>query len=69
VTLPLQGPDHVEGKEHHRAMGPAVIPQVGLVVAVEAMLGDERFENARLRHAAPGDVHRLDAWGIHRKAS
>src|SRR5262249_29503358 len=53
--------DDVERKDHDGTVGAAVMTPVTLDVAVEAFLGDQRFEQRQLRNAAAGDVGRFQA--------
>jgi hypothetical protein len=52
VTFAPQRVDHVERKEDDRAVRAAVEAKVALAVPVVAFFGDQRFEQAALRHPA-----------------
>ena len=52
VALLLKRTNHLERKQHHRAIRPAVESRIPLAVAVDAVLGNQRLEDAGLRDAA-----------------
>ena len=60
MPFPLQRADHVQLVEDHGPIQPAVGAQVALPVALEPVRGDERFEGALFRHAAPRGVDRFE---------
>jgi hypothetical protein len=63
VSFALQIANRFQRKKHDGPIASTVVVTVILVVAFEAVLGNERLENALLRHAAPRDVDGFESTG------